>query len=226
MDGCRSDDQVRLRERMPRLPAFLNQKPPLEHNVFGNLENPFSEHGPDLICEPIIEIGAAIGLTDQLNAEANLGEGYSADVKLIKRTTGNERHNLLLRLGPPQFRENIRIEPTTPSEPSVTHRHTLASGFQPDLFEWRSLHGLDQFGPRGRRFLVRSSSILPIRSRRRLQGWHEDILDVLKRTTFHPLVNEGFEFRSLNLNRHRRRLSLIVLRPAVSADRPARHEWT
>jgi hypothetical protein len=94
MNGCRSNDQIRLRERMPRLPAFLNQKPPLEHNVFGNLENPFAKHGPDLIRQPVIEVRAAIGLSDQLNAEANLGEGYSADVKLIKRTTGNERHNL------------------------------------------------------------------------------------------------------------------------------------
>jgi hypothetical protein len=59
---------------------------------------------------PVIEVGTAIGLTDQLNAEANLGEGYSADVKLIKRTTGNERHNLLFGLGPPQFREDVRIE--------------------------------------------------------------------------------------------------------------------
>ena len=69
MDGCRSDDQIRLREGMPRLPAFLNQKLPLEHDVFGNLENPFAEHGPDLIREPVVEVGAAIGLTDQLNAE-------------------------------------------------------------------------------------------------------------------------------------------------------------
>jgi hypothetical protein len=76
MNGCRSDDQVRLRERMPCLPAFLNQKPPLEHNVFGNLENPFAEHGPDFIREPVIEIGAPVGLTDQLNTEPNLGEGY------------------------------------------------------------------------------------------------------------------------------------------------------
>lgn len=67
---------------MPRLPAFLNQKPPLEHYVFGNLENPFAKHGPDLIRQPVIEVRAAIGLTDQLNAEANLGEGYSADVKV------------------------------------------------------------------------------------------------------------------------------------------------
>jgi hypothetical protein len=110
VNGCRRDYQVRLRKRMPHLPAFLNQKPPPEHNVFGNLENPFAKHGPNLICEPLIEIGAPIGLTDQLNAETNFGEGYSADVKLIERTTGNESHNPLFRLGPPQLREDIRIE--------------------------------------------------------------------------------------------------------------------
>ena len=48
---------------MSRLPAFLNQKPPLEHNVFGNLENPLAKHGPDFIREPVIELRAAIGFT-------------------------------------------------------------------------------------------------------------------------------------------------------------------
>jgi hypothetical protein len=42
---------------MPRLPAFLDEKPPLEHDVFGNLENPFTRHGPDVIRQPAIEIG-------------------------------------------------------------------------------------------------------------------------------------------------------------------------
>ena len=97
--GCRSDDEVRLRERVPRLSAFLNQKPPLENNVFGNLENPFAKHGPNLTREPVIEVGAAGGLTDQLYAETNLGQGYRADVKLIERTTGNERNNLCSGLG-------------------------------------------------------------------------------------------------------------------------------
>ena len=74
MNGCRSNDQIRLRERMPRLPAFLNQKPPLEHNVFGNLENPSAKHGPDLIRQPVIEVRAATRFTDHLNAETKLGE--------------------------------------------------------------------------------------------------------------------------------------------------------
>ena len=44
---------------MPRLPAFLNQKPPLEHNVFGNLENPLAKHGPDFPIVLRLAVSAA-----------------------------------------------------------------------------------------------------------------------------------------------------------------------
>ena len=40
MNGSRGDNQVWLGESMARLPPFLDQKAPLEHDVFGDLENP------------------------------------------------------------------------------------------------------------------------------------------------------------------------------------------
>ena len=43
MNGSGGDNQVLLGESMASLSAFLDQKPPHEHDVFGNLENPISE---------------------------------------------------------------------------------------------------------------------------------------------------------------------------------------
>jgi len=68
---------------MAALPAFLDQESPLEHDVFGYLENPMVEHRAHLVREPVIQLGAAIGFVNKLNAEANLGKCYRADVKLI-----------------------------------------------------------------------------------------------------------------------------------------------
>jgi hypothetical protein len=118
-----------------------------------------------------------------------------------------------LNLGLPSYRA------TTPSNPASRTGICSRPGSNPISLNGEACMASTS-SARRRRFLVRSSNIPLIRSRRRLQGLHEDILDVLKHTTFHPLVSEGFEFRSLNLNRHRRRPSLILLRP-VSADRPA-----
>ena len=47
--GRRSYEEVRLRERVSRFPAFLNQKSPLKDDVFGDLENPEVKHGTHLI---------------------------------------------------------------------------------------------------------------------------------------------------------------------------------
>ena len=84
---------------MARLSAFLDQKPPLEHDVFGDLENPMVEHRAHLVREPIIQFCAAVGFVNKLNAEANLGKSYSADVKLIQRATGYKIYDSRFRFG-------------------------------------------------------------------------------------------------------------------------------
>ncbi len=43
MNGSRGDNQVWLGESMASFSAFLDQQPPFEHDVFGDLENPISE---------------------------------------------------------------------------------------------------------------------------------------------------------------------------------------
>lgn len=45
VNGRRGYEEVRLRERVTRFPAFLNQKSPLQHNVFGDLEDPLVKLG-------------------------------------------------------------------------------------------------------------------------------------------------------------------------------------
>ena len=103
MNGSCGDNQIWLRESMAALPAFLDQESPLEHDVFGDLENPMVEHRADFVCEPVIQLGAAIGFVNKLNAEANLCKSYRADVKLIQRATGHKIYDSRLWLWAAQF---------------------------------------------------------------------------------------------------------------------------
>ena len=43
VSGCR-DNQIRLRKRMADFAALLNEQPPFEHDVFGNLEYAMLKH--------------------------------------------------------------------------------------------------------------------------------------------------------------------------------------
>jgi len=88
---------------MARLSAFLDQKSPLEHDVFGDLENPMVEHRSYLVREPVIQLGAAVWFVNKLDAEADLGESYRADVKLIKRAPGDKIYDSRFRLWAAQF---------------------------------------------------------------------------------------------------------------------------
>jgi len=95
---------------MASLSAFLNQKPPLEHDVFGHLENPMGEHRAHLVSEPVVQLGAAVGFIDKLDAEPDLGKSYRANVKLIKRATGDKAYDLGFRFWAAQFGQDIGIE--------------------------------------------------------------------------------------------------------------------
>jgi len=66
VNGCRGDDEVRLGKCVASFPAFLNQHSPLEHDVLADRKNPLLEHRTELVCEPFIQLGAAIWFTDQL----------------------------------------------------------------------------------------------------------------------------------------------------------------
>ncbi len=145
------DDQVPLGESVPRLPAFLHQKPPFEHNVFSDLENTTVEDGAYVVREPVIQFRAARGFADQLNAKSNLGKRNRADIELVKGTAIDERHDPLVRLSPPQFRQDIA---TMPSERNVTYGHAAACWFQADVLVRRGLHRRNKVGARGSRCCI------------------------------------------------------------------------
>ena len=84
---------------MASLSAFLDQKPPLNHDVFGDLKNPMVEHRAHLVCEPVIQLGATVWFVNKLDAKTDLSKGYRADVKLIKRAPGDKIDDLGSGLG-------------------------------------------------------------------------------------------------------------------------------
>ena len=86
MNGGCGYDEIRLRERVARLPAVVDQKPPLEHDVFRDRENPLVKHGPHLAREPVVQRGTAIGFAHELDPKPELCKRDHADIKLLKRT--------------------------------------------------------------------------------------------------------------------------------------------
>jgi hypothetical protein len=108
-----------------RSPAFLNQKSPLKHDVFGDLENPFVKHGTHLVHEPVIQLSAPIGFTNKFNAKSNLGKRYGADIKLLKRATRHKGDNLCSGFGR-RSSDKTLVQVTMPSEHNITHRQAIA----------------------------------------------------------------------------------------------------
>jgi hypothetical protein len=86
-----------------------------------------------------------------------------------------------------------------PSERNVTDRQTIAGRLNLDLAIRGRLHGRDQIGSRA--FPGRWCGLY-IRHRRRCQGLHESVLDVLKSATFHAFHDQRLKLRSVNFYRH------------------------
>lgn len=93
VDGGRGNNQVRLREGVPRLSAPLYLYPPLKHNFFCNLENSSVEHWPNLVRQPIVEQSSAAWVANEFNTKSNLRKGYHTDKKLMKRASSHEGHD-------------------------------------------------------------------------------------------------------------------------------------
>src|SRR5262245_1784761 len=93
----RGDDEIGLREGVSALASFLNQEPPLEHDVFGDSERALLEHRANLVSEPVHECGAAHGIGNELDTEADLGQRHDADTEKLKRLASDEGEHLRLR---------------------------------------------------------------------------------------------------------------------------------
>lgn len=50
------------------------------------------------------------GIGDEFNTEADLGKRHDADIEQLKRPARDEGQHLRLRLGPPEFREDVRVQ--------------------------------------------------------------------------------------------------------------------
>ena len=87
--GC-GDDEVGLGEGVASLAAFLDQEAPLKHDVLGDRQDALLKHRPHLVCEPIMQLGAAAGVGDELDAKPEFGEGYRADKEAIERLRPDE----------------------------------------------------------------------------------------------------------------------------------------
>jgi hypothetical protein len=109
---------------MPGLAAFLDQQPPFEYDIFTDGQDAIVEHRPHLVCEPVIEFGAPIGVCDAFDAEPEFGERDGADIELFERMRGDEGRHFGLGLWAAQFREDIRVE-----QPS-RHKSTPRTGMR------------------------------------------------------------------------------------------------
>jgi len=110
MQRRRGDDEIGLRKHMSRLATVLDQKPPFEHDVFADGDDALLEHRPHLVREPVVQFGAAGGIVEAFDAEADFGESHRTDIEQIERLRGNKGENFGLRPKATQFREYIRIE--------------------------------------------------------------------------------------------------------------------
>jgi hypothetical protein len=73
------------------------------------------------VREPVVELGATVGVADEFDAEADFGNGRRADIEEIERLRGDEGEDFVFWLGTAQFRQDVGIEqPPRHKETSLT----------------------------------------------------------------------------------------------------------
>src|SRR6202035_2523564 len=107
--------------------AVFDEEPPFEHDVLGDREHALLEHRPYPMREPVVEFGAATGVGNAFNAEANFSEGHRADMEQFERLGGYECENFAFRLGAAQLGENVGVE--QPAGQNRTSRTGMAVRF-------------------------------------------------------------------------------------------------
>ena len=90
MERGRGDDQIGLRESVAGLAAVLDHDAPPEHDFLGDRQHALREHRPHLVREPVMELGAAAGFSDQFNAKTDFGDGGSTHIEQIERLCRDE----------------------------------------------------------------------------------------------------------------------------------------
>jgi hypothetical protein len=129
---------------LPALRPSFNQKPPLKHNVFRNRQDALLKHGPHLVCQPIVQLGAPSRIGDQFNAEPDLCERCRAGEETIKRLRRHEGLRLWAQVGDAAARREYSYRAANPSRSCVAHRHRSAPRLDVDVPIRRGLHGGDE----------------------------------------------------------------------------------
>ena len=97
--------EVRLGEGVAGLAAILDQEPPPEHDVFSDVKDPLHR-----VHEPIVQFGSLLDIGNKFDAEADLSEGYHADVKQIEWLRRDECDHLRFWPSAPQLLEDVGVE--------------------------------------------------------------------------------------------------------------------
>lgn len=116
----RRNDQVGLGKCTTSFTTVLQEHSPPEHDLLSDRKNPTGEHGSDSARKPLLQIGAAHGISGYFNAKADFGQGHRAYVQFIERARVHEADNPVTRVRTFQFRKNIRVE--KPSRQNSTSR--------------------------------------------------------------------------------------------------------
>ena len=69
---------------MANFAAFLDQQGATEHDVLSKRENPVLKHGPYLLDEPVVQLGAAIGFGYEFDLKTNFRHGDGAVYRLSR----------------------------------------------------------------------------------------------------------------------------------------------
>lgn len=120
MERGSGDDEIGLRERMSRFAPFFDQQAPFEHHVFTDRERSLCKHRPQFVGQPVGEFSAPMEVTQQLNAEPDLGERYRTDKQALKRLQGDEGHHVEFWFWPTKLGQDVGVE--EPVRHSVTSR--------------------------------------------------------------------------------------------------------
>src|SRR5579883_453886 len=112
---------------MPGLAPLFDQKPPLEHHVFRDLQDALLERRPNFMRQPVVQLRALSRVGDELNAEPDFGKGDRADKEVIEWLSRDERHDFGLGSRATQLGENVGVEQPT------RHRLTSRTGIRARL---------------------------------------------------------------------------------------------
>ncbi|MGH6898589.1 MAG: hypothetical protein ACREJ5_18885 [Geminicoccaceae bacterium] len=75
---------------MAALAPGLHDLPPAHQDIFGDMHDPIFEQRPQGMSQPRFELDPPLGVSNQLDAEADLSECYRADVQADSRLGGDK----------------------------------------------------------------------------------------------------------------------------------------